>query len=126
MALPSRSALLDEDGNGGQRGNRIEPWNMECGIHRETNQGDKRNVGASSGLHCIGGQGGILAEASLAALEKGQDRHCDERSNRDCNTAATCLRAQAKDQLPQGNYPNQKGEREEQDGGRTVCLAFRD
>ena len=59
---------------------------MEGCVYREASQRDERDVGASSGLHCIGGQGGILAEASLAALEGGQDRHCDERSDRDSDT----------------------------------------
>jgi hypothetical protein len=68
MALPSRSALFYEDGNGQQSGNRIEPCDMKCCIYREASQRDERNVGACSRLHCIGGQGCILAAASLTPL----------------------------------------------------------
>jgi hypothetical protein len=42
LALPSRSGLFDEDGQGRQSGNRIEPCNVEFGIQRQASQRDKR------------------------------------------------------------------------------------
>jgi hypothetical protein len=70
MALPGRSALLYEDGNSHQSGNRIEPCDMECCIDCEASQRDERKIRAGSGLHCIGGQGCILTATSLTALEE--------------------------------------------------------
>ena len=69
MPLPSGIAFSNENWNRDQSGKRIEPRDMEGCVYRETSQRDERNVGASSGLHCVGGQGGILAEVSLAAPE---------------------------------------------------------
>lgn len=48
MTLPGRSALLHEDGNSDQSGNRIEPWDMKSCIDSEASQRDERKIRASS------------------------------------------------------------------------------
>ena len=69
-AFPCRPALIYEDRNRQQSGNRIEPCDMESSIDNEASQSDERKIRASSGLHRIGGQGWILTATSLTALEE--------------------------------------------------------
>lgn len=126
VAAPGGLSFVEEKGNGCEGCEGVEPRDVEGGVEPEAGEGDDREIGAGGGLNRVGGEGGVAAAASFAALERGEKGHGDERGDRDGDACGAGLGLQLEDEGGDGDGCDHEGERKEESPGDAAGAMLRE
>jgi hypothetical protein len=117
VAAASLVGFVEKDWNGGEGGDRVEPWGVEDGVEREAGERDEGQVGAGGGLDGVGGEGNVACEAGVAALERGEDGHGDQGGQGDRDAEAAGARMVVLKERDKGDDRDDGGQGVEENGG---------